>query len=1175
MELVRGVSITDYCDQHSLTLRERLELFVPVCRAVQHAHQKGIIHRDLKPSNILVTRNDGVPVPKVIDFGIAKALGQQLTDKTLYTGFAQLVGTPMYMSPEQADLTAVDIDTRTDIYALGVLLYELLTGTTPFDKERLRTVGYDELRRIVREEEPPKPSTRLSTLGLAATTISAQRQSDPKRLSQLFRRELDWIVMKALEKDRSRRYETAAAFAADVERYLHDEPVEACPPSAAYRLRKFARKYGKLLATAAAFVALLLTVAVVALVGAGRLNVQLNLTREAKDEATKELYHSLVVQARASRQSRRPGQRFDSLKAVQQAARIAQELHLPEKDFLDLRTEAIACLLLPDFEVAKEWDGWPVGSGGLAFDAALERYARGDKDGNVSIRRVADDQELLTLPGAGWVDPYDGLMFSPNGRFLHQRCRTAHGWRSRVWKLDETRPVALLDDDHCGFAFSPDGREWAAYYPEGSLRVCDASSGKELRGWRLDFPHDRPCLAWNPRRPLLVAFSRSRPVWVVNTGTGRVEWEIPMPGENAWADWHPEGRLLAVSLDSERKIRLWDIDTRQLVLSPLKGHKTGGIILRFDPSGERLVSNDWSGIWRLWDVQTGQQLLAVPAGGNCLQFNATGTLAAASASPPRLQMFRYRSGLEFRTLIPRRGPGMGDAMAWWHVALDPGGRLLAVTVKDSLCLLDIARGEDFALLPVAMNTPVAFEPSGALLTSGVSGLLRLPVAVDPATNRRRYGPPERLYPSTTYDRHGASADGRVLAIPNYSRGAIVLHRDGNRTIPLGPQEDVRYCAVSPDRSWVATGSHSLHEGAGAKVWDARTGAPKADLPAAGLCLVAFSPDGKWLATGGGGVRLWEVGTWRPGPVVSGPNHTSFAFACDSRLIAVQDDPGIVRLVVPETGKELARLTAPVDTPLMPRCFTPDGMQLITQGGDQAIHIFDLAAIRRQLREIGLDWDPLLDPAPPPHLERPRPLQVEVDLGDLASPKPEEQARQTIAHYRQVLEGKPDDPLACNNLAWAYLTAPAALRDAKAALPLAEKAVALALENTLYRGTLGLAYYRLGRFREAVDTLRPNLQRQEDGALAFDLYGLAMAYHRLGEAERAQDCWIWAARWSQVEKGLSAEQLEELGACRAEAAEVLGVKEENPNPKDTQNPKVPKPGDDGPKRKAAGAAPPPR
>ena len=209
MELVRGIPITDFCDQNHLTIRERLELFVNVCQAVQHAHQKGIIHRDIKPSNVLVTLHDGTPVVKVIDFGIAKATGQQLTDKTLFTNFAQLIGTPLYMSPEQAALSGLDVDTRSDIYSLGVLLYELLTGTTPFDKDRLETAGYDEIRRIIREEEPPKPSTRMSTLGQAATTHRHNRKSDPKRLSQLFRGELDWIVMKALEKDRNRRYETA------------------------------------------------------------------------------------------------------------------------------------------------------------------------------------------------------------------------------------------------------------------------------------------------------------------------------------------------------------------------------------------------------------------------------------------------------------------------------------------------------------------------------------------------------------------------------------------------------------------------------------------------------------------------------------------------------------------------------------------------------------------------------------------------------------------------------------------------------------------------------------------------------------------------------------------------------------------------------------------------------
>jgi serine/threonine protein kinase len=263
MELVRGYPVTQFCDENNLSIPERLRLFMAVCQAVQHAHQKGIIHRDLKPSNILVTLHDGVPVVKVIDFGIAKALGQQLTDKTLFTNFAQFVGTPLYMSPEQAEMSGIDVDTRSDIYSLAVLLYELLTGTTPFDRDRLRTAAYDEIRRIIREEEPARPSKRLSTLGPTLTLVSARRKSDPQRLSRLCRGELDWIVMKALEKDRNRRYETAGAFAADVQRYLHSEPVLACPPSATYKFRKYARKHRKAFAAVAGLVALLVAGATV------------------------------------------------------------------------------------------------------------------------------------------------------------------------------------------------------------------------------------------------------------------------------------------------------------------------------------------------------------------------------------------------------------------------------------------------------------------------------------------------------------------------------------------------------------------------------------------------------------------------------------------------------------------------------------------------------------------------------------------------------------------------------------------------------------------------------------------------------------------------------------------------------------------------------------------------
>jgi serine/threonine protein kinase len=266
MELVKGVPITSYCDEKHLPLRERLELFTQVCHAVQHAHQKGIIHRDLKPSNVLVAEYDSKSVPKIIDFGVAKATAQKLTERTMFTEYGQLIGTFEYMSPEQSKFNQLDVDTRSDVYSLGVLLYELLAGSTPFEGMRLKEAAFDEILRIIREEDPPKPSTRLSQMarpfrsGLDSgpangeqnpnrkvgqsdsVTIAANRSIEPAKLTKLVRGELDWIVMKALEKDRNRRYESASAVAQDIDRYLCDEPVQACPPSTTYRLRKFIRR---------------------------------------------------------------------------------------------------------------------------------------------------------------------------------------------------------------------------------------------------------------------------------------------------------------------------------------------------------------------------------------------------------------------------------------------------------------------------------------------------------------------------------------------------------------------------------------------------------------------------------------------------------------------------------------------------------------------------------------------------------------------------------------------------------------------------------------------------------------------------------------------------------------------------------------------------------------------
>ncbi len=260
MELVKGIPITNYCDKNNLDTRQRLGLFIDVCRAVQHAHQKGIIHRDIKPTNVMITlRDDGTPVPKIIDFGIAKATGQKLTEKTYFTQFRQFIGTPEYMSPEQAQMGEMDVDTRTDIYSLGVLLYELLTGTTPFNGERLRSSAYDEMLKTIRETEPPRPSTRLNTLGDALADVAKHRHVQPSELCKIIQGDLDWIVLKTLEKDRSRRYETANELATDIQRHLEDEPVAAGPPSAGYRLRKFVRRHRTGVLSALLVVVVLLT----------------------------------------------------------------------------------------------------------------------------------------------------------------------------------------------------------------------------------------------------------------------------------------------------------------------------------------------------------------------------------------------------------------------------------------------------------------------------------------------------------------------------------------------------------------------------------------------------------------------------------------------------------------------------------------------------------------------------------------------------------------------------------------------------------------------------------------------------------------------------------------------------------------------------------------------------
>ncbi len=474
MELVKGIPITHFCDEQELGTRARLALFEDVCGAINHAHQKGVIHRDIKPSNVMITLHGETPVVKVIDFGIAKATQGKLTEKTLFTRFEQFIGTPVYMSPEQAAMSGLDVDTRSDIYALGILLYELLTGKPPFDTETLAAAGYDEMRRIIREVDPPKPSSRISTMvGEERTTVARARHSEPGEVGRLVEPDLDWIVMKAIDKDRGRRYETAGSLARDIRRFLTDQTVSATPPSAGYRFQKFARRHRTFLRVASSIALVLVLGTVVSTWQAVRATRERQRADRETEMAEQNLFYAQMHLAQQAWRQHRGLRQMRELLARWLPKNGAPDRRGWEWFYLNALPQKNMRILTGQ-EAAE-------GPCTVAWNLPTNRLAEGTADGVIRIWDPGGAQPVLVLRAPAPEVPYSGsrwLAFNPDGSRLAAGCRdgTVHVWDISTGQ--ELKVFRGLQTSILTVAFSSDGARLAAWAKNGAIAIWESETGR-------------------------------------------------------------------------------------------------------------------------------------------------------------------------------------------------------------------------------------------------------------------------------------------------------------------------------------------------------------------------------------------------------------------------------------------------------------------------------------------------------------------------------------------------------------------------------------------------------------------------------------------------------------------------------------------------------------------------